>query len=176
MRGVARAGGNPRRLQSVIPKVGSKTPSGRFNARGRGTMVRGKTRHQLFLPDEVSKRLTKMAKAQNRALSDLLLEAVQQWLNQRSAPAIDEKIAKRLDRVARTVDEVNRENFIISHSLNRFIRHQLIMNAALPQPDDAARALGEQRFQTFMDALAKRLAKSAENDNQAPDGAKIANG
>jgi predicted transcriptional regulator len=139
-------------------------------------MIRGKTRHQLFLPDAVSKRLTAMAKAQNRALSDLLLEAVETWLNQRSAPQVDERIIQRLDRIARAVDEGNREAFIIGHSLNRFVRHQLIYASALPAPGEDARAQGEKRFQAFMDSVARALAKDADNDNHATEAPKSAQG
>jgi type IV secretory pathway VirD2 relaxase len=38
MRGVARAGGNPRRLRSVVPLAATRN-SGRFNARGRGAKI-----------------------------------------------------------------------------------------------------------------------------------------
>lgn len=38
LRGVARAGGNPRRLQSAVP-VAKKARTGRFNARGRGAKI-----------------------------------------------------------------------------------------------------------------------------------------
>jgi hypothetical protein len=125
-------------------------------------MIRGKTRHQLFLPDAVSRRLAAMAKAQNKALSDLLLEAVDLWLNQRSAPQVDEQVAKRLDRIARAVDAGNREAFIISHTLHRFARHQLIYAAALPAPGEDAKALGEKRYQAFIDSVARTLAKGVD--------------
>ncbi|CCG42782.1 hypothetical protein [Magnetospirillum molischianum] len=107
-------------------------------------MIRGKTRHQLFLPDELSKRLTQMAKSQKRARSDLLLEMVETYLNRRAAPEVDERILVRLDRIARAVERGNSESFLISHSLARFIRHQLIYAAALPAPGAEAQALGEE--------------------------------
>jgi len=43
-------------------------------------MIRGKTRHQLFLPNELSKRLAAMAKSQKRARSDLLVEIVDAYM------------------------------------------------------------------------------------------------
>ncbi len=40
LRGVARAGGNPRRLQSAVPVAAKQAPrTGRFNARGRGAKI-----------------------------------------------------------------------------------------------------------------------------------------
>lgn len=128
-------------------------------------MIRGKTRHQLFLPDELSKRLAQMAKSQKRARSDLLLEMVETYLNRRAAPEVDERILVRLDRIARAVERGNSESFLISHSLARFIRHQLIYAAALPAPGAEAQALGEKRYRTFLDTVARMM---AENDNEPP--------
>jgi predicted transcriptional regulator len=134
--------------------------------KGERLMIRGKTRHQLFLPDDMSKRLTAMAKSQKRARSDLLLEMVDAYMNRRSAPEAEDRIGARLDRIARAVDKGNNECFVISHSLYRFIRHQLIYAAALPPPGDDAKALGEKRFQGFLDSVAQMFAKGADNDNE----------
>lgn len=132
-------------------------------------MIRGKTRHQLFLPDELSKRLAVMAKSQKRARSNLLVEMVDAWMNRRATPQVDDRIAARLDRIARAVDEGNREAFIISHSLHRFVRHQLIYAAALPAPGDDAKALGEKRFDMFLDSLAQVLANGEYSVSPASD-------
>jgi predicted transcriptional regulator len=129
-------------------------------------MIRGKTRHQLFLPDDLSKRLAAMAKSQKRARSDLLLEMVDAYLNRRSAVQTEDHIGAKLDRIAREVTKGNSECFIISHCLYRFIRHQLVYAAALPPPDEAARALGEKRYQAFLDSVARVMAKGADNDNE----------
>jgi hypothetical protein len=48
----------------------------------------------------------------------------------------------------------------------RFIRHQLIYAAALPPPGEDAKAVGEKRFQGFLDSVAQMLAKGADNDNE----------
>jgi hypothetical protein len=127
-------------------------------------MIRGKTRHQLFLPDAMSRRLDAMAKAQKRARSDLLLEMVDAYLNRRAAERDDNPITAKLDRIGRAVNKGNAECFIISHSLSRFIRHQLIYAAALPPPGPEAKALGEKRFTAFLDSVARRLAKGDDDD------------
>lgn len=134
-------------------------------------MIRGKTRHQLFLPDEMSKRLGAMAKSQKRSRSDLLLEMVDTYMNRRSAPQADDRVTAKLDRFARELRKANDESVFISHCLYRFIRHQLIYTASLPQPGEEARALGEKRFQAFLDSVAKQMAKTADNDNQESNAA-----
>lgn len=135
-------------------------------------MIRGKTRHQLFLPDELRKRLDAMAKSQKRSRSDLLLEMVDAYMNRRSASQTEDRVSAKLDRIARAIDKTNNECVVISHSLYRFIRLQLIYTATLPPPGEDARALGEKRYQGFLNSVARMMAKSADNDNQAPQTAK----
>jgi predicted transcriptional regulator len=137
-------------------------------------MIRGKTRHQLFLPDEMSRRLTAMAKSQKRSRSDLLLEMIEAYLNRRSASQTEDRLNAKLDRLAREVSKTTDECVVISHSLYRFIRHQLIYAAALPPPGEDAKALGEKRFQMFLDSVAQMMAKRADNDNEPSAASKAA--
>ena len=59
------------------------------------------------------------------------------------------------------------ECVVISRNLCRFIRHHLIYAATLPAPGEDARALGEKRFQAFLDSVVQMMmAKGADNDNE----------
>ena len=136
-------------------------------------MIRGKTRHQLFLPDELSRRLAAMAKSQKRSRSNLLLEMVEAYMNRRSASQAEDRVNAKLDRLVREVSRTSNECVVISHSLYRFIRHQLIYAAALPAPGEDAKALGEKRFQAFLDSVAQMMAKGADNDNEPPDASNV---
>jgi len=125
-------------------------------------MIRGKTRHQLFLPLETSKRLADIAKSQKRARSDLLVEMVEAWLNKRAATdeaAID---AKRIERLQRTIDETRRETFIISYALFSFLRHYLMRSAMWPAVTDDAKSAGQKGYQAFLDGVARRIGKGPE--------------
>ena len=73
-----------------------------------------------------------MAKSQKRSRSDLLLEMVEAYMNRRSASQAEDRLSAKLDRLAREVSKTSNECVVISHSLYRFIRHQLIYAAALP--------------------------------------------
>jgi hypothetical protein len=76
----------------------------------------------------------------------------------------------KLDRLAREVSRTSNECVVISHSLYSFIRHQLICAAALPvAPGEEAKALGEKRFQAFLDSVVQMMAKGADNDNEPPE-------
>jgi len=133
-------------------------------------MIRGKTRHQLFLPDEMSKRLAAMAKSQKRARSDLLLEMVEAYMNRRAANDAG-SAERKLARIARAVDEGNRETFFISHSLQRFVRFYLIYAAMQPRPGAEEQAVGEKAYTRFIDSVTQALAKGVANDNDPPSDA-----
>ena len=125
-------------------------------------MIRGKTRHQLFLPHETSRRLAAIAKGQKRARSDLLVEMVEAWLNKRAAAdeaAID---TKRIERLQRSIDETRREAFIISYALFSFLRHYLVRSAMWPAVSEDAKAVGQQGYQTFLDGVARRMGRGPE--------------
>lgn len=137
-------------------------------------MIRGKTRHQLFLPLETSKRLAAVAKSQNRARSDLLVEMVEAWLNRRAATdetAID---AKRIERLQWSIDDTRRETFIISYALFSYLRHYLMRSAMWPAVTDDAQAAGKKGYQAFLDGVARRMGKGPETIVPPPQAEDIA--
>ena len=137
-------------------------------------MIRGKTRHQLFLPYETSKRLAAIAKSQKRARSDLLVEMVEAWLNKRAATdeaAID---ARRIERLQRSIDETRRESFIISYALFSFLRHYLMRSAMWPAMTDDAKAAGQKAYQAFLDGVARRMGKGPETVVPPPAAEEVA--
>jgi predicted transcriptional regulator len=90
-------------------------------------------------------------------------------MNRRSASQMEDRVSAKLDRLARELSRTSNECVVTSHSLYRFIRHQLIYAAALPAPGENARARGEKRFPSFLDSVAQMMAKSADNDSEPPE-------
>ena len=71
-------------------------------------------------------------------------------------------IAKRLDRLARVMERLERNDRIALETLALFIRFWLISTPALPEQSTAtARAKGGERYDRFMEALGRRLASGA---------------
>ena len=117
-----------------------------------------KTRHQLFLTEELSRRLDQQAKSSGKARSDILVEALDAWFNRRAAPATDEAVSVRLTSIDRRLDTLVRKQGIFWEAFARLLRHHLLMFAGLPQPDAAAQAAAARHFQNFIDEMAERLA------------------
>ncbi len=137
-------------------------------------MIKGKTRHQLYLPLDLSRQLDAMAKSQKRARSDLLAEIAAWYLTRRLATNTDDRVSAKLDEIERSIEKIDSETVIMSHSLSRFIRHQLIYAAALPAPGKDAEALGEKRYQAFLDSVARLMARVTDTqDDELPAEAKV---
>lgn len=132
-------------------------------------MIKGKTRHQLFLPHELSRRVAAMAKSQKRSRSDLLADILTTSFSRRSAADTEDRVDTKLKEMDRTLDQVKSEVFIVSHSLSRLIRHQLVYAAALPPPGKEAEAAGEKRYRAFLDSVSRMMAQGPEaHDDDLP--------
>lgn len=71
----------------------------------------------------------------------------------------DGALIRRLDRMTRQYDRLERNLSIATETLALFIRFFLTVTPPLPNADqDAARALGKERFDYFIGQLARRLA------------------
>lgn len=117
-----------------------------------------KVRHQLFLPKELSARLDRIANGTGRARSELLVEALESWLNRRNPAATEEALGARLTRFERHIEAVRRQQGLQWEVLARMLRHQLLTAAALPPADAAAQASALRAFEAVIDELADRLA------------------
>jgi hypothetical protein len=73
-----------------------------------------------------------------------------------------------LDRIQRLATKTNSETVAISYCLSRFIRHQLIYAASLPPPGADAVAIGEKRYQQFLDTVARLVARDTRKLDQTP--------
>lgn len=117
-----------------------------------------KIRHQLFLTKELSARLDRIASGTGRARSELLVEALEAWLNRRNPMAAEEALGARLTRFERHVEAVRRQQTLQWEVLARMLRHQLLVAAGLPPADTAAQSSALRAFEAFIDELADRLA------------------
>ncbi|HEX8442407.1 MAG TPA: CopG family transcriptional regulator [Allosphingosinicella sp.] len=115
-------------------------------------------RHQLFLPKEVSDRLEALARAPGTSKSRILTEALTAWLDRKGVDELELRFARRLDRLSNQLARIERDGHVQLESLALFIRYMLTVNAPLPEGDEAARALGRDRFAAFVQRVGQQLA------------------
>ncbi len=118
-----------------------------------------KNRISLYLDDGTVKNLTLAANRRKGAKSALVEEALDQYLNPERRRMLDEATLRRMDRVSSSVSVVARDVAIATETLSLFVRYFLTITPPLPQGEqDAARALGRQRFEVFVAQVGRRLA------------------
>jgi hypothetical protein len=117
-----------------------------------------KIRHQLFLTKDLSARLDRIALGAGRARSELLVEALDAWLNRRHPGAAEEALGARLTRFELHIQAVRRQQELQWEVLARMLRHQLLVGAGLPPADSAAQSSALREFEAIIDELAERLA------------------
>ena len=118
----------------------------------------------------VAEQLDFACKDKTKNKSKLTEMALSQLLNPQREDQQDAAMPRRLDRLTRDVGVINRHQQIVIESLGLFIRHYLITSLPLPPSEQqAAQALGHQRFQRFIEQLGKRLASTMTFANEITD-------
>lgn len=115
-------------------------------------------RYQLFLPKAVAERFERLAAGPGASKSKLLAAAVDAWLNRRGTDELEQRFAVRLDRLSSQLARIERDGHVTIESLALFIRYMLTVNAPLPEGDEAARAIGRDRFAAFVQRVGQQLA------------------
>ena len=117
-----------------------------------------KTRHQFYLPDDLSARLDELAGKPGNSKTTILTEALRTWFDRKAVNELDERFAPRLDRQQRILQRVETTLNIAAEALDLFIHHQMTIVAHQPSFDAETAQLGVKRYRAFMDQVARRLA------------------
>lgn len=131
---------------------------------------RDKVRYQLFLEPRLAERLEEMAEKPGVARSDILVAALDAWLTRQGSNELDERFGPRLDRMSLQIGRLGRDMQVLLESLSLFVHQQFCLNAQIPEPDAAARAVGRERFDRFIEQIGRQMASGAKplaNANEA---------
>ncbi len=106
--------------------------------------------------------LATYAARQGRPKSLVAEAAIASFLSPDAAGRQEAAISKRLDRIVRVLERLERNDGIALETLALFIRAWLTANpATTDQGSAAARAKGAERYDRFVEALGRRLAAGA---------------
>jgi hypothetical protein len=124
----------------------------------------------VYVSPIVAEQLDFACKDRTQNKSKLTETALAQLLNPKTADQQDAATSRRLDRLTRDIGVINRHQQIVIESLGLFIRHYLITSLPLPPSEQqAAQAIGHQRFQRFIEQLGRRLASTTTFANEISD-------
>lgn len=119
-----------------------------------------KAQISVYLDAEVMAMLADYAARRDQSLSLIAEAAIASFLSPDAAERREAVLAKRLDQIDRRMTRLERDVGIAVETLAVFIRFWLATTPALPEPAaQAARAKAGERYDAFVTALGRRLAK-----------------
>lgn len=112
-----------------------------------------------YVSDSVAQRLELAARRPGTNKSAIVDAALDRFLNPERDASGDAALIRRLDRINRQLDRADRDLSIMAETFALFVRYYLTITPPLPAGDqDAARALGRERFEMFVAQVGKRIA------------------
>lgn len=119
-----------------------------------------KQRLSVYLDPAVMNRLVEHAARRDRSRSLVAEAAIESLLSPDAAERQEAVIVKRLDQLDRRMTRIERDVGIAVESLAVFIKYWVSTTPTLPEPAaQAARAKAGERYDQFVTALGRRLAK-----------------
>lgn len=132
-----------------------------------------KERLSAYLDPELMRRLADFAERRGQSCSLVAEAAIASFLSPDADERKEAGIAKRLDRIDRNIQRLERDIGIANEAFALFVRFWLNSTASLPQAAQAAaRAAGGERYDKFLEALGRRLAAGPRLHQEISDEAK----
>jgi len=126
-----------------------------------------KTRHTVRLPNDISVQLVEFAARKRVHKSAVMQAAIESFLSPDNPERMEAAFTRRLDRITRNVEHLERDIEIGNEALALFVHFWLTTTPALPANQmDAARASGRKRYSDFVAALGDRV---GSNNSLADD-------
>jgi hypothetical protein len=119
-----------------------------------------KVRLNAYFDPDLFDQLEAMASSRRVPKTHIVEAVLASFLTPDEADQREAAITRRLDRMTRAIERLERDQEIAGEALALFIRYWLITTP--PLPDDlreAAQAKGKERYSGFVESLGRRLAK-----------------
>jgi len=115
-------------------------------------------RLNLFIEHDHARRLDELATMKGLSKSSIIAAALTSFLSPDSGDQREAAIAKRLDRLSRQLDKLERDQNILIETLALYVRYFLTVSTPVPEAhQEAARAQGRARFEQFIEQLGRHL-------------------
>ena len=119
-----------------------------------------RTKHTFRLPADLMTKLADHAGRKGVSQALIVEAALASHLSPDGAERLEAALARRLDRIGRHLERIERHVAITNEALAVFVRFWLTSTPPLPDSAlAAAQAKGRERYQGFVEALGRRLAR-----------------
>ena len=123
-------------------------------------MSRLHSRHRLnlFIERDHARRLDELSAKKGVSKSSIVAAALASWLSPDAADKREAAMAKRLDRLSRQFEKLERDQNILIETMALYVRYYLTVSTPLPEShQEAARAQGRARFEQFVEQLGRHI-------------------
>ena len=119
-----------------------------------------RTRHTFRLPPDLAAQLADYANRKRVPQALVVETALASYLSPDNSERMEAALGRRLDRLTRQVERLERHVAVSNEALALFVRFWLTVTPPLPDTaQPAAQAKGRERYDGFVEALGRRLAK-----------------
>jgi predicted transcriptional regulator len=129
-----------------------------------------KRRLSVYLDPTLMAQLTELANRKKQSMSLVAEAAIASFLTPDDSDRREAAVTRRLDRLVRQADRLERDLAVSVEAMALFIRYWLTVTPSIPQDFQAvAQAEGRDRFASFLKMLGQRLARSLSRLSQFSD-------
>jgi hypothetical protein len=133
-----------------------------------GTLMRD--RMNVYFPPAMLQQIRELADRKKMSRSAIVEAAVASFLSPDGADRREAAFTRRLDRLSRQVQRLERNVSISTEALALFVRFWLATTPPVPnEAQAAAQAKGRERYEGFIEALGRRLQKGHTLHQEIPD-------
>lgn len=117
-----------------------------------------KLKRTFRLPPDVIDQLAEFALRKRVGQPDIVEAALRSFMSPDSSEQLEAALSRRLDRIDRHLGRLDEQTEITTEALALFVRFWLTANPPLPDSGHSAvQAQGKERYEGFVEALARRL-------------------
>ena len=119
-----------------------------------------RTKHTFRLPPELAGKLADYAARKHVPQALVVEAALASHLSPDGADRLEAALARRLDRMSRQIERLERHVTICNEAIAVFVRFWLTSTPPLPDTAlSAAQSKGRERYEGFVEALGRRLGR-----------------
>ena len=106
----------------------------------------------------LAEELQRLAQKPGASKAVILEDALRAYLEHGASRDLDERLRVRLEQMSSQLNRIERNLHILQEGFGLYLRFEFIATAAVADGDEAARAIGHQRYQSYLRELGRRLA------------------
>lgn len=122
-----------------------------------------KPRAHIYLDEALARQLDLLAERPGASKSAIVSAALKAYIERGGESGIDAALRNRLDKLSRELGRIDRDLQILIETLALYLRIYLTHTPLAAAKDlEAARAVGRERYASFIDQLGRHLASGAK--------------